>query len=369
MVAHNKYSTVLLLLLLFFSLLVLTSCQPQQETIKIGAVIDLSGAIQYFGQEANQGLHMALEDINKGSKIPFELIIEDSKAQPEQALTAAQKLINVDDVHYLVTFSGASAALAILPLANEQEIIQMELICYVPGCHTKDDYLFCVSGAAHNAPDYMAEDILSLGYETIALIYVQNDLGESMRQRFTEQFTKLGGNVLFEEAFEQEQTDFRTQLLKIPEIDAIVTFTFEEIGHLLQDKNELGIETPVYAFFTVTNPQAKDIAGTGLEGVYTAYPGHIKTNAHKTFAENYAVQHGRNPSIHALKAYDALTLLYKAIETCDYAEDTTCVKEQLEQTQNYEGVSTIITFDECGDLIEETFHREQFVNGSWRILS
>lgn len=344
-----------------------------KESVKVGAVIGLSGSHAYPGGEALKGINLAIEEINTASPLGIELIVEDSEAQPNLSVNAAQKLITQDGAKYLITFSGASSAQAVAPVANENKVIQMELICYAPGCHTQDDFLFRVSGSATGEPYFTAQEVMQRGFDRVAVIYMQNDLGETMNKFFSERFEELGGEVVHRDFFTQDERNFQTILTKLgaqTEAKAIVIFSYGEVADFLKQKAEMDLNLPVYAFETAKDPEVVRAAGTeAVEGVLFSYPGNTRTKAHELFVQKFKDRHGAEPTIGALKGYDAMKLLHAAIYKCSDRADTACVKENLENTRNYEGASNTISFDEFGDVIEERFHTEVFRNGTWEIAN
>ncbi|MBC7604631.1 MAG: ABC transporter substrate-binding protein, partial [Ramlibacter sp.] len=70
----------------------------QEQVVKIGHVAPVSGAQAHYGKDNENGVRMAIEDINKagvtiaGKKIKFEIQAEDDAADPKQGTAAAQKL-------------------------------------------------------------------------------------------------------------------------------------------------------------------------------------------------------------------------------------------------------------------------------------
>ena len=66
--------------------------------VKIGHVAPTSGAQAHYGKDNENGVRMAIEDLNKqgvmigGKKATFEIVAEDDAADPKQGTAAAQKL-------------------------------------------------------------------------------------------------------------------------------------------------------------------------------------------------------------------------------------------------------------------------------------
>lgn len=346
---------------------------PSEDTIKIGAVLGLTGSHAYYGEEALNGINLALDEINKESSVKLQLLLEDGKGDPASALSAAKYLIESENTKTLITFSGASSALSILPVTNEKQIIQMELICYAPGCHTKNDYLFRVSGQAYDESYYIAEDLVKRGKTKVAVVYVNNDMGAALSNFFKEKFESLDGKVLLMENFIQGTIDFRSILTKIKnigDVDAIVTFSYGEIGYLLKQRLELGLgNILLYSMETVKDPNTLKIAGgSSLVNLLFSYPGHANSSTYFSFVDKYSEKHDRYPSIYALKGYDAMNLIHLALKECNFIEDTTCIKEKLSYVKDFNGASNIITLTDYGELEREYFHTETFSDGNWQVV-
>ncbi|MDP1935637.1 MAG: branched-chain amino acid ABC transporter substrate-binding protein, partial [Hylemonella sp.] len=70
----------------------------QDAVVKIGHVAPMSGAQAHYGKDNENGVRMAIEDLNAqnltigGKKVKFEIVAEDDAADPKQGTAAAQKL-------------------------------------------------------------------------------------------------------------------------------------------------------------------------------------------------------------------------------------------------------------------------------------
>src|SRR3989344_1617014 len=132
-----KKSTIgFVTLIILITIILLVNFIPNNDkgNIKIGADFALSGSVAVYGEWASKGVNLALEEINKGSK-KLEIIYEDNKGQPKDAVTAYNKLRNIDHVDYVLTFQS-SVALAIAPLANQDKVIQIDVSATTPDYST-----------------------------------------------------------------------------------------------------------------------------------------------------------------------------------------------------------------------------------------
>lgn len=95
------------------------------QTIKIGVIQPLTGAFAAAGTDVTNGAKIAVDEINsKGGVLgkKLELIIEDSKSNPTEASSVAEKLMVRDKVPVLMGASGSNATLAVMPKLMEYKV-------------------------------------------------------------------------------------------------------------------------------------------------------------------------------------------------------------------------------------------------------
>ena len=106
--------------------MVLAAPALAKDTIKIGAILAVTGPASFLGAPEAKTLEMMVEDINKkggikGKKI--ELIIKDSGANPEKALSFAKQLIEEDKVLAIIGPSTSGETMKIKSVAEEAKAI------------------------------------------------------------------------------------------------------------------------------------------------------------------------------------------------------------------------------------------------------
>lgn len=68
----------------------------------IGIISYISGPGAAYGEAITSGLKLAKEEINQKGEVEINLVIEDSAGKQDQALTAAQKLMNSENVTAII---------------------------------------------------------------------------------------------------------------------------------------------------------------------------------------------------------------------------------------------------------------------------
>src|SRR5262245_64318185 len=88
-----------------------------QDTIKVGVTQPLTGAFAASGNYVAQGAKLAEEEINKGGGVlgkKIELIVEDNKSNPTEAVSTAEKLIVKDKVPVMMGAWSSTLTLAVI---------------------------------------------------------------------------------------------------------------------------------------------------------------------------------------------------------------------------------------------------------------
>src|SRR5688500_5799470 len=96
-----------------------------QEPIKIGVTQPLTGAFAASGNYVAQGAKMAEDHINAAGGVlgrKIQLVIEDNKSNPTEAVATAEKLIGKDKVPVMMGAWSSTLTLAIMPKLMEYQV-------------------------------------------------------------------------------------------------------------------------------------------------------------------------------------------------------------------------------------------------------
>jgi branched-chain amino acid transport system substrate-binding protein len=101
------------------------AARAQGQPIKIGIVIPLTGATSQFGATMGKAAKAAADDINSAGGVkgrPIEIVIEDDQSNPEAAVRAVRKLIDIDKVVAIGGSYASAVTSAIAPLCWEGKV-------------------------------------------------------------------------------------------------------------------------------------------------------------------------------------------------------------------------------------------------------
>ncbi|MDE2968423.1 MAG: ABC transporter substrate-binding protein [Chloroflexota bacterium] len=265
--------------LLLFPLALACGGDDEDEPFRIGVMESATGPGETYGTVAIQAKEMAVEEINAAGGINgrmIELIVEDSKCSAQDAITAYNKLTDVDGVKIILGTSCSGAMLGAAPLAERDGVILFSGLATNPDIAEAGDYIFRTSLNDAQLGVDTGNLLWADGVRTLATISESTDYAEGVRRTTVEQFEQRGGEVVGEERYASDATDFRTSLTKLfsENPDALHIASQSEFagGTIVKQARELGYEGPIYSEIVPIGTTALEIAGdaaTGLKAVIT----------------------------------------------------------------------------------------------------
>jgi len=328
------------------------------ETIKIGWISDLSGSGAKYG--AFEAGMMAVDEINANGGIngkKIELIVEDGKCDSKEAITAINKLINIDGVKFVLGGHCTAESMAIAPIAEKNKVLMLAAITSTPLFTNVSEYAFRTSSVSTVQSELMAKVAINKGFKKLAIIYTQTSYAEPIAQKMKDEFTSLGGSVVLYEGFAKDSSDFKTILIKANSLGAdsffFSTQTPDEAYYLLKQLREMNLTQAIFGNDQFQNKTIFSRDSSLQEGVIVAAP-KLDSNSIKTknFFENYKTKYNKEVlfGFWTAESYDGVYILAKLI--AENENDVEKVKQAL-YSLDYEGASGRIRIDSNGDGIRE----------------
>jgi branched-chain amino acid transport system substrate-binding protein len=244
------------------------------EPYRIGVMESLTGLGETYGTVANQAKQLAVDEINAAGGVNgrmIELVVEDSKCGAQDAITAYNKLTDVDGVKIILGTSCSGAMLGAAPLAESDGVVLFSGLATNPDIATAGDYIFRTSMSDAQLGVDTGNLMWADGIRNVATMTELTDYAEGVRRTTAAQFEKRGGQIIGEERYASDVTDFRTQLTKLltADPDAIHIAAQSEFsgGTVVKQLRELGYDGPVYGEVVVVGATALEIAGDSANGV------------------------------------------------------------------------------------------------------
>ena len=230
---------------------------PAGDTILIGHVGSLTGSEASFGTSTENGIRLAIEDINakggiKGKRVAVKTY--DDQGKPEEAAVAATRLITQDKVTVLIGEVASSRSLAMAPIADANQVPQISPTSTNPRV-TKDGdktrpYVFRVCFIDPFQGTVMAKFAReNLKLKRVAILRdVGSDYSVGLADYFKKKFEELGGTIVNDQSFKSGDQDFKAQLTtikgKTPEMIYVPGY-YTDVALVARQARELGIKVPL----------------------------------------------------------------------------------------------------------------------------
>ncbi len=326
------------------------------EVFRVGAVEALSGNASYYGELTRQGVEIAQEELLKEyPNLKLEVFHQDSFYTPKGGVEAYQSLRAQNMIDAVITH-GSPIALSVKPMAEQDGILQMAVSASVADYSTPNDLSFRTSAPTDLEAAPMASFINKQGYERLAVLYFQNDIGVSITESLTEELAGTGTEVVLNEGFLVDASDFRTQLARIrqAEVDAVyVAGLASNIANILNQADELGIDAQFLGFRASEDPVLIDNAPETSEGFIYTYAFDPESSEASEFTQVFEKKYNKKPDGYAAEGYVGLKLMVEAFIEC--GKDNACIQEYLSGLDRHPSILGPLSFDENGDVSYEFF--------------
>jgi len=180
----------------------------------IGCILPLSGRYALFGEKALSGIELALDEFNATLGVqPVRLVIRDSQGEPGAAVAALEELVFEEGVIGVVGPMVTAEA-----VANRAQALQVPILAMTqkPNITMIGDYIFrnflTSSLQVKALVEYTVQD---LGIQRFAIFYPNEPYGVSFMNRFWDELSRHGAEVVGIESYATDQTDFRDSIKKL----------------------------------------------------------------------------------------------------------------------------------------------------------
>lgn len=328
-----------------------------QETIRIGALYNVTGGMSSLDGPSLYGAQLAAKQINADGGLlgkQVELIAPDGKTDQQETAKAAQRVLS-EGVVAGIGQSDTTFVMAGAPLFQEKGVPFVTSGATHPKLpEWVGDYMFMVpfgdDDQSYAIADYAYD---KLGARKV-VVWTDNsmDFTKALSAFFTERFTEKGGEVAGTDSFMMGDTDFSAQIARLASIDpkpdaVFVSAIPSEAGISVKQIREQGITMPIISgdgFDTelVTTVPGPELANDVYFSTHT-YRADDRPEVAK-FIEDYKAEYGRDPeNAFAPLGYDALMLVADAIRRANSAEPAD-IQKALKETRGFKGVTGEISY-------------------------
>lgn len=331
------------------------------ETIKIGGMAPLTGALAIYGVTTTNGAELAVKEINENGGVlgkKIEYVMLDTKGDSTEAVMAYNKLVDekvagiIGEVTSKPTLAVAEVAVQdnmplITPTGTQVDITEVGpnifRVCFTNPYQGK---VLTITSKER------------LGADTVAvMLNNSSDYSDGIAKAFIEESEKLGMKVMGVEGYSDGDKDFRPQLTKLaamnPDVILIPEY-YEQAALIATQAREVGVKS-----IFVGSDGWDGIAKTLDQSAYAAIENSYFTNHFsmedqsekiQDFLKDYREAYKEDPSAFSALGYDAVYMMKSAIEKAG-STDKQKIVDALKGIE-YDGVTGYLTFDDHNNPIK-----------------
>ena len=339
-----------------------------QDTIKIGVTQPLTGPFAASGNYVAQGAKIAEEEINKAGGVlgkKIQLIVEDNKSNPTEAVATAEKLIVRDKVPVMMGAWSSTLTLAVMPKLEEYKVpMLVETSSSGKITTSGNPYIFRISPTSQMEAKAFTPLFKKMNIKKADFLATNNDFGLGASKEFSEAAKADGVQIGIMETMDPKATDFSAQLAKIKASGGdtlFVTTAVEQITLILKQAKDQQLTTRIITTGGSNSPdQLIAQAGEAANGSYHLvfftpwFPEAVKNPeiAKKFVALWNEKKHPVGGLTEGFRAWDGLHVIVAAIKAAGKAEPEAITKAMWDV--KVQGINGDIAFIKQGPAGKES---------------
>lgn len=360
-----KTSRILALVLVLVLALSLTSMMVKAQdmtVIKIASQSPLSGPQSQLGVGIRNGVDLAVQQLSTdlmdmGYEIQY--VPYDDQATPDVGVSNAQAIVADDAILAVIGHLNSGVAIPSSEVYNANDLVMVSPANTNP---LVTDRAYPTVNRVCGRDDLQGPTGANFadsieGVESVYILHDTTAYGQGVAEAFQTEAERLELTVLgFEGTEETANFDGLIQPILALEPDLIyMGGIYSQFGIFINQAAAAGYTGLYMGPDGFDSPELAELAGDAAVGVYftsVAGPASLYPNAAQ-FIEDYTESFGEAPTPFAAQAYDAtaiaLAAIARAAEAAGGVPSRADVASEVRATENYEGLTSTITFDDNGD--------------------
>jgi ABC-type branched-subunit amino acid transport system substrate-binding protein len=370
--------------------------RAQSDPIKLGVLTPLTGAGGQDGPRMLKAMEAVIAEVNKAGGVlgrKLETVIEDDQTNPEAAVRAARKLIEVNKVPVIMGTWASAVTSAVAPVCWESKTF----LCTVSGADSitqlpHQGYLIRTQPTSKLQATAHADFIAGMGKKKVAVIGIQAPFALSTKEHLDAVLKTKGAKVVAHIIYEKDKATYRSEIDQAMRSDPDFLYLngyAPDTVVVLRDLYKANINLPKFCqSYAVPQKTLDTIPAEVSAGTYTGQPSaDIENKAFKLAAARLGIA---EPDSYEAQATDWASLVILTLAKAKEATGT-ALKENVRKISqgagekvwsaveglqalaagkeiNYEGASGPCDFTEIGDIEGCRFRYMEVVDGKLRFL-
>ncbi len=331
----------------------------KSKPVKIGAIFAVTGPASFLGAPEAKTAEMLVDKINAEGGVDgykLELIVKDSGASPEKAVSFAKQLIEEEQVLAIIGPSTSGETMQIKNLCEENKMILLSCAAAEAIVNPVAKYVFKTPQKDSQAVIWIYNTMKEMGINKIAVLSSNAGFGNAGNKQLQDLAKDHGIEILVNETYDKAATDLTDILTKVKankDVQAIVNWSIVPAQSIiLKNAKQLGLDIPIFQSHGFGNIKYVEQAGPAAEGVL--FPaGRLlvvdelpEDNPQKevlaTYKKDYESKYKEDVSTFGGHAYDALMIVAEGLRKAG-EPDRDKVRDAIEHLK-YVGTAGVFHF-------------------------
>ena len=334
--------------------------RAEDGTVRLGIVSPMSGPNARYGSFSLRGAQLAVSEVNGAGGIggrKIKIFSADSQGTPVEGVSATRRLIDQDEVDFLIGDVSSSVTLAMQPVVEDAGVLLLNAASSNP----KITYQAGVGGFKWTFRNYPTDETRALvvlqyaaekrGFTKFAVLSVDSDYGRSAIAFTKKYLPRFKGEILTEDYYKEGEVDFRSVLAKIRDsgAQAIIMYGLADTTPIIgRQMIEVGVagKMPLIGNAEFNTETSIKAAPKALEGAIeaAAWLPAWDSQRSRAFVDKFTAEYHETPNNHAYVHWETVHLLADAIEFAQ-SVDRVKVRDALSKIK-YESAVGEVTFDD-----------------------
>jgi branched-chain amino acid transport system substrate-binding protein len=370
----------LFLVLGFFS----WNAQASEDVIKVGAILAVTGPASFLGAPEANTLKMLTEEVNSkgglhGKKI--KLIIKDSGANPEKAISFAKQLIEEEKVFAIIGPSTSGETLKIKNICEKGKTICISCAAAEKIVNPVAKYVFKTPQKDSFAVRKIYMQMQKMGIKKIGVVVGNTGFGKAGKAQLEKIAPEYGIEIVISEVYDKKATDLTALVtkLKAKGVEAVVNWSIVPAQSIIaKNMRQIGWDVPLFQSHGFGNIKYVKAAGAAAEGII--FPAgrllvadvlpddHPQKPVLIKYKRDYESRFNEEASTFGGHAYDAFMILVEAIKKAGLDKEK--VRDAIENMKGFVGTGGIFNFspEDHNGLDIDSFEMLTVKNGRFVLL-
>jgi branched-chain amino acid transport system substrate-binding protein len=352
------------------------------STIKIGAILAVTGPAANLGLPEARTLEMIVEEANKAGGIigrKIELLIKDSQGNAEKAISFAKQLVEEEGVLAIIGPTTSGESMKLKGYADENEQILISCAAAETIVNPVAKWVFKTPQMDSFAALMIFNEMKKMGISRIGAVVSNTGFGQGGKAQLEKLAPENGITLAITEVYDATAGDFTGVLTKVKaqNVQAVVNWSVEPAQSIVpKNMKQMGFDVPIFQSHGFGNIRYAEAAGKAAEGIL--FPcgrllvadvlpaSHPQKKLLSEYKKAYEARFKEDVSTFGGHAYDAFLILSEAVKKAG-STDKVKVRDAIEGLKGLVGTAGIFSFSpkDHNGLTMDAFEMLTVKNGAF----